>query len=117
MASRIPPRSSHTEVPLEKADDSSLAEAPPTVISEEMLAVIRALREAVELLPPDERVIARMRFWDDLSVADIARSLRIEQKPLYRKLESIQTRLRVWLEERGINRERAAEVLAGESTW
>jgi len=82
-----------------------------------MLAVIRALREAVELLPPDERVIARMRFWDDLSVADIARSLRIEQKPLYRKLESIQTRLRVWLEERGINRERAAEVLAGESTW
>jgi RNA polymerase sigma factor (sigma-70 family) len=117
MASRIPPRSTHTEVSIDKADDSSLAEEAPTTISEETLAVTGALREAVEQLPPVERVIARMRFWDDLSVADIARALRIEQKPLYRKLESIQNRLRVWLEERGINRERAAEVLAGESTW
>ena len=117
MASRIPPRSTHTEIPIEKADDSSLAEEAPTTISEETLAVTSALREAVEQLPADERVIARMRFWDDLSVADIARALRIEQKPLYRKLESIQNRLRVWLEARGINRERAAEVLAGESRW
>jgi RNA polymerase sigma factor for flagellar operon FliA len=117
MASRIPPRSTHTEISIEKADDSSLAEAPQTTLSEETLAVTAALREAVEQLPPDDRVIARMRFWDDLSVADIARALRIEQKPLYRKLESIQSRLRLWLEARGINRERAAEVLAGESTW
>ena len=68
-------------------------------------------------LPPDERIITRMRFWDDISVADIARTLGIEQKPLYRKIESIKAGLRACLEARGIDRERAAEVLSGEVIW
>jgi RNA polymerase sigma factor for flagellar operon FliA len=58
-----------------------------------------------------------MRFWDDLTVADIARALRIEQKPLYRKLEAIQKHLRAALTARGIDEERVADVLAGESLW
>jgi RNA polymerase sigma factor (sigma-70 family) len=117
IVSRIPLRSSLSEVPLDNADDAALAEEPATIVSDDAAAVMNVLREGVDRLPPDERLIAKMRFWDNLSVADIARALRVDQKPLYRKIETIQSRLREWLEARGINRERAAEVLAGESLW
>jgi RNA polymerase sigma factor (sigma-70 family) len=117
LAAKIPQRQAPTEVGLEKVDEAAFGFETAAAGSEETAAVIAALREVVEQLPPDERVITRMRFWDDISVADIARALRIEQKPLYRKLDSIQTRLRAWLESRGIDRERAMELLAGEAIW
>jgi RNA polymerase sigma factor (sigma-70 family) len=117
LVAKIPQRQIATEVDLEKADESALSVDIAAAESDETAAIVAALREVVEQLPADERVITRMRFWDDISVADIARALGIEQKPLYRKLESIQTRLRSWLEARGIDRERAIELLAGEAIW
>jgi RNA polymerase sigma factor for flagellar operon FliA len=52
-----------------------------------------------------------------MSVADIARTLRLDQKPLYRRLETIQATLRTALESRGVHRERASEILGGAITW
>jgi len=117
LAAKIPPRQSTMEVGLEKVDEAAVRIETTAPVSEETAATMRALREVVQQLPPEERIITRMRFWDGISVADIARALGQEQKPLYRKLESIQGRLRTWLEERGIDRERAAEILAGEAIW
>jgi RNA polymerase sigma factor for flagellar operon FliA len=117
LAVKIPPRQHPTEVGLEKVDEAAVGIEATTPTSSDTAAVIEALRAVVQQLPPDERVITRMRFWDDVSVADIARALGLEQKPLYRKLESIQDRLRKWLEARGIDRERAAEILTGETIW
>jgi len=117
LAAKIPPRQSATEVGLEKVDEAAIGVETSAAVSDETAATIRALREVVQQLPPEERVITRMRFWDGISVADIARALGQEQKPLYRKLESIQARLKTWLEERGIDRERAVEILAGETIW
>ena len=118
LASKIPPRERSAEVPLEKADAAGVADPPPDAgTATEDLEVVAAVRSAVEQLPAEEQVIVRMRFWDDLTVADIARSLRIEQKPLYRKLEAIQKHLRTALTARGIDEERVADVLAGESLW
>ena len=59
----------------------------------------------------------RMLFWNDRSVADIARILRVDQKPLYRRLESIQTKLRFALESRGVDRERATDILGSTTIW
>ena len=42
-----------------------------------------ALPQAMNELPDEDRVITRMRFWNAISVADIARLLRIDQKPLF----------------------------------
>jgi RNA polymerase sigma factor (sigma-70 family) len=117
LASKIPARSPETEVGLEKVDEARIGVELGPLVSDETIAVVAALREVVSQLPPDDRVITRMRFWDGISVADIARALGLEQKPLYRKLDSIQARLRVWLEARGIDRERALELLAGETIW
>jgi RNA polymerase sigma factor for flagellar operon FliA len=51
-----------------------------------------------------------------MSVADIARTLRVEQKPLYRRLDGIQAKLRAALESRGVDRTRAIEILQDATT-
>ena len=117
MAAKLPPRQASSEVPLDSIEgtadeaDHSLADAAADDDG------FRALREAVDALPAEDQVIMRMRFWDDVSVADIARMLRIEQKPLYRRIESIETRLRELLATRGVDQARARELLTSEVAW
>jgi hypothetical protein len=47
-----------------------------------------------------------------MSVADIARALQLKQKPLYRRIEAIQVRMRSALEARGIDRATASDFLS-----
>jgi DNA-directed RNA polymerase specialized sigma24 family protein len=42
--------------------------------------------------------VVRLIFWKELSVADVARSLGVPQKPLYRRLDRILKRLRYAME-------------------
>lgn len=63
------------------------------------------LHEAIGQLDPEDRVIMRARYWDGLSVADIARMLGLEQKPLYRRLERLHARVRASLEASGVRHE------------
>jgi len=48
-----------------------------------------ALDRARQALPPMERLILKMRFEEGVAVADIARALHLEQRPLYRTLERL----------------------------
>ncbi len=59
-----------------------------------------------------DRLIFRLRFEGGMSVADISRTLRIEQKPLYRQLQRMLVLLRARLEAAGITAADAASVLA-----
>ena len=70
-----------------------------------------ALAAALATLPAEDRVILRMRYWEGSSVADIARALSIEQKPLYRRLERLLVELRGGVEARGLVRERVRALL------
>ena len=114
LAAKIPQREGASEVGLEDPDAAAAAVAPPAMPDDGDAEAIAALRATLDQLPPDEQVILRMRFWDGISVADIARTLRLEQKPLYRKIDSIQARMRSMLVARGIDHRRATELLAGE---
>ena len=91
------------------------AAADEGVVAQEVAAQHRAteevLSDALERLPPEDRVILRLRFWEDMSVADIARGLHLEQKPLYRRVERSLTQLRKQLEAAGITRERVRSLL------
>lgn len=58
--------------------------------------------DVMETLGPEDRIVLRMRFEDGISVADIARTLSLDQKRLYRRLEDILQILRRSLEERGL---------------
>lgn len=84
------------------------------VADEHDLAVARAqraLETALQTLPHDDRVLVTMRFLDGLSVADIARTLRLEQKPLYRRLERAVTALRRQLEALGVTADSVHDAL------
>ena len=61
-----------------------------------------ALAQALVGLPEEDRVILKMRFQQGLQVAQIARVMALEQKPLYRRLEALLTRLRHELEAQGV---------------
>ena len=117
MAAQLPLRQSTSEVPL-KSIEGSFQEADGSAMDafpdEDGLD---ALRAAVNALPAEERVIMRMRYWDDVSVADIARILRLDQKPLYRRIEAIEQSLRDMLTARGLDRDRARNLLSSEVAW
>lgn len=83
---------------VERPDEAALAKER----EEQAERVVGVLEEALEELGPEDRVILRMRFEDDFTVADIARGLHLEQKPLYRRIEGLKVRLRHELEARGL---------------
>lgn len=62
-----------------------------------------ALDRAMQRLSPQERMIVRMHLRDDRTLADVARTLRIEQKPLYRIVPRLRERLRRDLVAAGIS--------------
>jgi RNA polymerase sigma factor (sigma-70 family) len=76
----------------------------------------KALRELLAELPTEDRVILKMRFGSEMSVADIARILRLPQRPLYRRMEWLLARLRIALVNAGIDRNTAAELVGSDAT-
>jgi RNA polymerase sigma factor for flagellar operon FliA len=64
--------------------------------------VIGALGEALGELKPEEQLIVKLHFAEGLSVADVARALHLEQKPLYRRVDQLRARLRALLESAGL---------------
>lgn len=74
-------------------------------------SVDHALSQALERLPPEDRLIVRMRFWENMSVANIARGLSLPQKPLYRRIEHALAEVRTSLESSGISRAEVQSLL------
>jgi len=120
LATKIPSRMAAREVAL----DTAVASAPTpgsadTAVQNaeaemETVEAERAIGAALAGLPAEDCVIVRMRFWDDFSIADIARTLGLEQKPLYRRLEGIQATLGAALVAQGVDRTRVAALLCRE---
>lgn len=73
--------------------------------------LVGALREAMALLDPEDAVIVHMKFFEGASVANIGRTLGVEQKPLYRLIERALKMLRLHLEAAGVSREDILEML------
>ena len=71
-----------------------------------------ALTDVLAGLSPEDQLIVRMRYWKGMGVADIARTLRTPQKPLYKRLDRILRRVRQRLEASGVSPERAGALLA-----
>jgi RNA polymerase sigma factor for flagellar operon FliA len=76
------------------------------VVAEETEAhrkrLLDALGRAMEHLDREGQLIVRMHFADGYTLADVARTLRVEQKPLYRRVERLRVRLRAFLEGEGL---------------
>jgi RNA polymerase sigma factor (sigma-70 family) len=63
-----------------------------------------ALDAALRCLDPSDRLLVKLRFEDDLSVSEIARTLRLPTRfHVYRHLAQVLTRLRGALEQKGVH--------------
>lgn len=69
------------------------------------------LRRALRALEPEDRLILKMRFEDGFTVAAVARTLGLEQKPLYRRIGRSLRTLRAELEAAGVGAETASDLL------
>jgi RNA polymerase sigma factor for flagellar operon FliA len=78
--------------------------------------VTRRLAGALAALAPQDGLILKLRFDDGFTVGQIARVLRLEEKPLYRRLERILGGLRERLESEGVAAAEVAELL-GSPAW
>lgn len=111
MAGQLPPRAigrtfeggeraAHLVAETERPDESTLDRERQA----EAERVVAALEEEMGALDPEDRVILKMRFESDFKIADIARTLHLPAKPLYRRIEKLLTELRRGLERRGIGK-------------
>lgn len=94
------------------ADGSRADELVVAAESEARRAVmIKALGQALGELDPEEQVIVTLHFGDGHTVAEVARALRLEQKPLYRRVERLRNRLRAALEGAGLREDEVRNLL------
>ncbi len=95
---------------------SDVPSAPPTATGlvegcsgQELGLAITWLDQAVSRLAPQDRRLLQLRFGADMSVADVARTLGLNQQALYRRYTRLLSGLRRHLEEAGVS---AIEVMA-----
>lgn len=81
----------------------------------ERQAIEKRLLDAISGLSTEDQLILRLRFFEGSSIAEIARGMGLEQKPLYRRLERLLTNLRSELEGAGITRIDVTELLESEN--
>lgn len=75
------------------------------------LVVLGMLREILDQLPAEDKVLARLST--EHKISEISRDHGFEQKPLYRRLEKILKRLRQELESRCVCADEVRELLGG----
>ena len=114
LASRTPSPKLVSEVEAAGVKSGGPGASVNVVIGEqEFLAkrVKTALDKVRQTLPADERLLLRLHYQDGLSVADIARALRLDQGRLYRTREHALATLRDGLLAEGIEPAEVREVL------
>jgi RNA polymerase sigma factor for flagellar operon FliA len=67
--------------------------------------------EIIERLDEEDRLILQLRFWDARRVPDIARTLHLDQKKLYKRLDRLFATLKRELEEAGVSQADVASLL------
>jgi RNA polymerase sigma factor for flagellar operon FliA len=92
----------------EQADDRVIA-AEGDALRQRVLS---ALERAVARLEPEDRAVVWMHLVDGRSLADVARVLNVDQKPLYRRVDRLRRRLREYVEAEGIGDSDVLEILS-----
>jgi RNA polymerase sigma factor (sigma-70 family) len=115
LRAKIPPRTQRrfvgeeqleTEADREPRPDERLEAKELDGISRRVWGVVFF---CVNELDPESRLL--LRLWQQLSVADIARLWKVDQKPLYRRLKNILGELRKELARRGVRRQDIKAIL------
>jgi RNA polymerase sigma factor (sigma-70 family) len=119
IANRMPQRTPRPrEVPLPTEDVQPLAaldRADASTIDRELRGLSehagKLLRDTMTAWSAEDRMLVRLRFESSLSIADIARLMKVPQRPLYRRLESLLLALRETLLAAGVDPAAIGELL------
>jgi RNA polymerase sigma factor (sigma-70 family) len=107
----------HREVSTDEVPETTEADdrADERVTGAETLAlreqVTDVLKRAMAQLDAEDQVIVRMHFVDGHTLADVARALEIEQKPLYRRVKRLRDLLRSTMERDGVHEEDVQDLI------
>jgi RNA polymerase sigma factor (sigma-70 family) len=96
-------------VAADRADSGALAYDAQRIARRAGLAV----RETMAQWPDEDVVILRLRYGASMSIADISRMLRLPQRPLYRRIESMLAALRQALTDADLDAATLSEVIGG----
>jgi RNA polymerase sigma factor (sigma-70 family) len=117
LAARLPPRAprrfeSEDALATVAAEDASADELVKERDRQDLAArVSRALRSVMSGLDQEDQLILLLRFEDGRTVAEIAATLRLDQKALYRRVNDLLKKLRKGLESEGIDAAAVQEIL------
>jgi RNA polymerase sigma factor (sigma-70 family) len=117
MAARLPPRQPRRFEGEESLRGVAAGEPTPeerAVAVESATArqrVAAALGRALAVLSPQDQVIVKLRFDQDFPFVDVARTLHLDPKGIYRQMERILKELRAALEREGVGLDEVAEAL------
>jgi RNA polymerase sigma factor for flagellar operon FliA len=119
LAARLPERKSRPrEVNLED-EDADAVHTDPDLSRADRVQVGRRLSEAVRKtmsrFAVEDQAVIRMHFDAQMSVAEIARALRVPQKPIYRRLQRRLAEIRRSLHAAGIDASSVLEVMSDAS--
>ena len=115
LRAKLPPRVTRQIIGEESLRFEPAQELPPDQqLQEKQLAVKRrriciALYRALDTLLPEDRLLIKLTT--GFKVSDIARILKVEQKPLYRRIAKVLKALQGALERQGVRREDVQEIL------
>ena len=119
MLARLPDRRPRPlPAPIEAAaDDAAAPETSESRVLESEARKLsgiaaRVVREAMSRFDLEDRMLVRMRFRGGMKISDISRMTRWPQRPLYRRLEDLVSRLRRALHAAGISDRNAGDLLA-----
>lgn len=104
LASALPPRTTrrteHEEVAADVPDAGPLPDAVAMdhELGRRALAARDSLWRALASLDAETRLLLKLFFWDRLTIAQIARMMAIDQRPLYRRFDAVLKQLRRQLE-------------------
>lgn len=115
LAARLPPHyprrfqgGDEIEIKAHERADEAVAERERALAA---ARTERALGDALATVPPEDRLLLKLRFVEGFGVAQIARRLERAQQPLYRHFERLFGVLRQRLEAAGLTREGVADIL------
>lgn len=109
-------RASRRRVALENVAEPTAAETAADALEEHAMGdlealLVRTLRERIDGLPAEDRLVLRMVYLDGRNVSTVARTLDLDQRRLYRRLERLRETLRKALVENDVDPDRVQDLL------
>ncbi|HEV7486271.1 MAG TPA: sigma-70 family RNA polymerase sigma factor [Thermoanaerobaculia bacterium] len=124
IAAALPERALRPHlVPIDDDDERHFAGGSPAderVMEHDLetrsASISRVMAAALAAMAAQDRLVLRLRFAKNSSIADIARALGLEQRPLYRRIEALLGELRRALQQAGLDAGSVTDLIGSAGT-